>query len=225
MTSVHRTLLGFAERHPDKRMRVLSDGQLRGGEEALYLLQVDDYDIQVLVVRAPGGEIGLEEGVLGRVGQLLEDGLRSEAIILAWETEDLPSIPFNYTRIDYLRRNPIRLGTLLKQAVALDAALDMVLKGQSRVWHLEAADEEGMDGPPLDARRLFQTRWSAYVDAECRRAYRNLPRREAAEKFPLSREEALLMSALDGAFEGLSSGQIAAVLARLPGEASDDRPA
>jgi hypothetical protein len=205
----------FIESRQADRIRILPDNRLAGEAEADFLMQVDDYDIRLLFLDAPGGTPILDAQQLPAFQSLLEENPSTVALVLVWTTDDLQSVALSVLRIHILSQNPKRLSALLAEVSPLPETLRTLVERQTRLW------EAGLDKAPhtsakaIDMRRLFEEAIGKAIDAECARSYRYTERRLAARQFPAEEEKRLIFSVLGDALGGASADKMVPQLTRL----------
>ncbi|MBC8446636.1 MAG: hypothetical protein H8D78_02705 [Chloroflexi bacterium] len=205
----------FVESRQAERIRILPDHRLAGEPGADFLLQIDDYDIRLLFLDAPGGEPILDAEQLPEFLSLLEDNPSTVALVLVWTTDDLQAVSLSVLRIRYLSQNPDRLNALLAEASPLPETLRTLVERQTKLW------EAGLDKAPhtaakaTDMRRLFEEAIGDAIETERGRSYRYAERKLAARQFPVEEEKHLIFSVLGEALAGASAMELVPRLTRL----------
>ena len=206
----------FIEAHQAERIRILPDRRVAGEPEADLLLQIDDYDIRLVLLDAPGGKPTLAADQLSQLLGLLGNNPSTIAVVLVWTTDALLSLPLKVPDIQHLLENPDGLSNVLSSAKPLLEVLHGIVGRQTKDW------EAGLDATPRpaamlgDSRRLFEAAYGKAVETERRRSYKSTVRKEAAQDFPFERERQVIMETLEEALNGESSESLRERLTKLP---------
>jgi hypothetical protein len=206
----------LVESHQAERIRVLPDSQLAGEAGADFLVQVDDYDIRLELMDAPGGGPRLSQDKLRNFAELLEDNPNTVALVVVWTTDDLQAIPLSVADIRHLLEHPDSLSRLMQEAKALPEVLKAIIARQTKLWEVGLAPAPRSAVQPPDIRLLFERAIGAAIEAERDRSYRYTERRLAADLFPVEEERRLIFQVLKQALEGGAAGELATQLTRLP---------
>jgi len=205
----------FIDTHNAGRIRILSDSQMAGDEGAGFLLQIDDYDVRLMVLDTPNGAPALGTDRLPVFVQLMEDNPSTVALILVWTTEDLLAIPLSMLRLRFLVQNPDRLPALLSEARSLPDVLRTVVERQVKLWEIGLDQAPLRTGESTDIQRLFKEAIGVAIEAECRRSYRHAERKLAAQHFPVEDEQQLIFMALEEALAGALAMDLVPWLTRV----------
>lgn len=198
-------------------VRVLTENRSAGQAGADVLLQIDDYDLRLVIEDPLHGRPALVETHLLQLLAILEANPNTVAVIVVWTTDDdLYALPFSPTRLRFLRQNPARLPSLLTRGEPLLNVLRTIIAQQTRLWDstLDTAEVPRRASPPL--RQLFQTEVVTAIEAERKRTYRTEERKQAARHFPVAAEQHLIMAIFDRALKGESSASLIAQFTCLP---------
>jgi hypothetical protein len=209
-----------ARRAAPGRVHVLTDERLAAGEGAGLLLQVDDYDVRVVLLDCPDGHPCLSPQLLPRYRAILGEHPNTIALVLVWATGELPSVPLSVRRIaalfDVPERAPERTRALASRAKPLAEVLADLFSLQAGDWSAQLAPARGPAEPSFDVRREFAAALPDAVARERARSYRDPERKRAADDFPLADELRVLLEALDDALAGSPVDELVGRLTRAP---------
>jgi hypothetical protein len=213
----------FIESRQADHIRILPDSRLAGGPGADFLMQVDDYDIRLLLLDAPGDAPTLDAYLLPDLLTLLEDNPSTVAVVVVWTTDDLQALCLKRADIAPLTNDPERLRDLLVAIEPLPGVLQALVDDQTKSWEI------GLDRAPhtpvkaTDMRRLFEEAIGEAIETERGRSYRYTERKLAARRFPVEKEKLLLFSVLGEALGGAPAGELVPRLTRLSKRRVPDR--
>lgn len=203
------------EQHRDSNIRILPDRRLTGKSGADFLLQVDDYDLRLVLLDAPEGRPALDLSLLNDCMALLEHNPGTVALILIWTTNDLLSIPVSIARLRYLLQAPQKVNDLLKRAKPFIEIVSELIHKQTKLWEVGLEQIPHSTAQSVDLYRLFSEEIGKAIDVETRRSYRNNERLRAARNFPYEHEKKLILALLQEALQGASAKDLEARLLRV----------
>ena len=194
----------FIEQHPASCIRILPDRRITGKTGADFLLQVDDYDLRLILLDAPEGKLTLDVNILDEFMILMEENPSTVALIVVWTTDDLAAIPISIIRLRILQGSPDKIRDLLNKAKPLPEILSDVIQMQTKLWEVGLEQLPQSTAQSIDLYRLFSEDIGQAIDKEARRAYRNDERLQAARDFPYQHEKHLVLEILQDALQGAS---------------------
>ena len=203
------------EKHKTSSIRILPDRRIAGKSGADYLLQVDDYDLRLILLDAPEVRLTLDLSLLNDCMLLLEDNPSTVALILIWTTDDLLSIPVSSARLRYLQQTPQKVNDLLKRAKPFTEVVSELIYKQTKLWDVGLEQIPQSTAQSIDLYRLFSEEIGRAIDMETRRSYRNDERLQAARNFPYGQEKKLILTVLQEALQGASAKDLEARLLRV----------
>jgi hypothetical protein len=206
----------FIESHQADRIRVLADNQVVGQSGADFLLQIDDYDIRLEFLDAPGGEPYLDQDLLPQLASLLKDNPSTIAVVMVWTTDDLQALALSSEDIQGISESKDRIRDLLTRARPLAEVLRGIVDSQTRLWDVNLKHVEPTAAKPFEMRRMFEQAIGRAIDAERGRSYRFAERKLAAQQFPVEQEKRLIFSVLADALDEGSTQELVTRLTRLP---------
>jgi hypothetical protein len=202
------------QRH-DLQIRILTDSGIAGQAGADILMQIDDYEIRLNLIDATPDKLHLTISDLEQLRSLFEENPSTEALVLTWTIEDLPSVQISLKDLDRLKADPDQIVTLLNGATPLAQVVNRILDSHIKVWETFQASFETTSRSTTDLRKLFEDHFKKVLTQERERSYRNEERKIAAENMPEERETDLITKVLDDALKGSKSETLAKQLARL----------
>jgi hypothetical protein len=203
------------EQHQASSIRILPDRRIAGKSGADFLLQVDDYDLRLVLLDAPEERPALDLSLLNDCMALLEDNPSTVALILIWTTDDLLSIPVSIARLRYLLQTPHKVNDLLKRAKPFTETVSELIHKQTKLWDVGLEQIPHSTAQSVDLYRLFSEEIGKAIDMETRRSYRNDERLLAARNFPYEQEKKLILTLLQEALQGASAKELEARLLRV----------
>ncbi|EDN67130.1 hypothetical protein BGP_5171 [Beggiatoa sp. PS] len=198
----------LSEFHLANRIHILLDNGLVRDNEKHFLLQIDDYDIRLNFLAAPTGKPTLDLEKLSQFNQLLADNPNTVALIVAWTTEDLQSIPFSTTRIQHLIQYPQQLSKLIQTAKPLAIVIKTLIARQFKFWEIQLEPTHCGTTHATDIRRIFEQAMISAIQNQQNRSYRYTERQRAARQFPVEEEQKFILSVLEKALEGKNSQEL-----------------
>lgn len=205
----------FTNEHTELSIRVIAENRLDERLAADFLVQVDDYEIRLeLKLERPAGTPTLTLEQLTDLAALLEDNPSTVALVVTWVGPELLSAALTLHRIHYLRRSQQRLSDLIKQRAPIGRVLNDILAHQVKSWKADFTLDEQPLQTPASVRTVFRQDLEKAIESERKRTYRFEERKEAAHRFPVEKETAVVMAVLDSALEGASADELAERLTR-----------
>ena len=202
------------QRH-DLQIRVLTDRRIAGQAGADILIQIDDYEIRLNLIDATPDKQLLTSTELEQMRNIFEENPSTEALVITWTIEDLPSIQITLKDLEGLMADPDQIATLIRGAIPLAQVIYRILDSQIKVWETFQLSVKPSDQSTTDIRRLFERHLKKALSLERERSYRNQERKIAAETMPEERETNLINKVLDEAMKGSKSEALSKQLARL----------
>jgi hypothetical protein len=201
------------ETHQAEHVHILPDNRLAGKPGADFLLQIDDYDMRLLLLDPTEGTPTINETQISDFLSLLEDNPSTLALILVWKTNELPSIPLSMARVRFLSQNPNRIQDL--KTKPLSETLQNLVAQQVKLWEVNPDQVAHTEIKLSDTRRLFEEAIAAAIERECQRAYHNAERKLAAQHFPEEEEKRRIFEVLGEALNGVQTQDLVPRLTRL----------
>jgi len=203
------------EKHGSSSIRIVPDRRIAGKSGADFLLQVDDYDLRLVLLDAPEEKPTIEISLLNDCMMLLEDNQSTIALILIWTTDDLLSIPISIARLHYLLQSPQKVNDLTKRAKPFTEVVSDLIQKQTKLWDVGLEQIPHSTAQSVDLYRLFSEEIGKAIDMETRRSYRNNERLQAAKNFPYEQEKKQILTLLQEALQGASAKDLEARLLRV----------
>jgi len=204
------------QQHEATNIRILADRQLTSKTSADYLVQVDDYDLRLILLDAPDGKPMLTEKLLLEWNALLEANSSTTAVIIVWTNDDLLSIPLTLRRIRSLIEAPDRTSKLAKNVEPFVKVIPDVIHRQTKGWKIPDIKESETSAANRDLYSIFSEKIIQAIDSEANRRYRTDERVRAAQKFPYEQEKRTLLSILRVALDGVSAEDLKKRIITLP---------
>lgn len=204
------------EKHEAERIRVIPDQQLSGQDLADYLIQVDDYDLRLILLDAPDGKPVITEKLLQEWNILLEGNSSTTVLIVVWTSDDLLAIPFTMRRLKSALEKPKQIGKLQKIAEPLEKVISDVILRQTKGWKIPKYDLTQPTIVRRDLYSIFSEKIVRSIDEEANRRYKVEERVKAAQKFPFEEEKQIVLSILQDALDGKSEDELQKRLITLP---------
>ena len=85
------------------------------GPGADLLIQVDDFDLRVVIVDSMDGELTIGSDDLGTFVFLLEDNPNTVALVITWATDELDSIALTFGQLTHLAAEEDRIDFATKE--------------------------------------------------------------------------------------------------------------
>lgn len=202
----------FAEAREDESVRILSDARIVGETDADILIQVDDYDIRIQLVDTPSNTPDLDVPQLVQFHETLHANPSTVVLIVVWTTDDLAAIPLTVSSISRLIDEPNSIEGELAKAKPLGTVLGNVVNSQSKLWDTKLDKARKKPFGRIDAHKQFINEFEQAVVTECKRSYRSIFRKEAAEDYPSSDELQIIRQCLQ---EALAGGTVEDLLCQL----------
>jgi hypothetical protein len=204
------------DQHKATNIRILADRQLNTTTAADYLVQVDDYDLRLILLDAPDGKPNLTDKLLLEWKSLLEANPSTTAVIIIWTSDDLLSIALTMRRIRYLIENPDEVAKLPRFVESFYHVISDVIRRQTKGWNIPDVKEAGASVASRDLFAIFSEKIGQAIDSEANRRYRTEERLLAAKQFPYEQEKRVLLNTLRAALDGASAQELVRRVTILP---------
>ena len=205
----------FAEAHEEESVRIIADSRIIGESDADILIQVDDYDIRIQIVDAPNNAPDMDVPQLVQYHETLQANPSTVVVIVVWTTDDLASIALTVPSISRLIDEPKWIDVELTKAKPLGTVLNDVVNSQSKLWDANLDTAHKKPSGQMDAHKQFVTEFEQAVVDECKRSYRSIFRKEAAENYPSSDERQIIEHCLQEALAGRTVEDLLCQLTKL----------
>jgi hypothetical protein len=193
---------GLAEKHNADSIRVLPDSRMTEQDAADYLIQVDDYDLRVVLLNAiDGNPLLTEKNVIDWI-LLLESNPNTIALIVVWTNDDLSAIPFSMRRLKAILETPNQIPRLIKTAKPFELIISDIIQRQTKGWKIPEIQKSETTTTGRDLFSIFSEKIIRSIDNEANRRYLIKERVQAAEKFPYETEKRTILSILQEALDG-----------------------
>ena len=127
----------FIDQHQSESIRILPDQRLAGEAIADFLIQVDDYDLRMVLLDSPGGKPNLTTDQLKKWIDLLEDNPSTAMMIVVWTTDELLALSFSMKQLQTLLMSPERIDEWLAGASPLNIVIPEIIQRQVKKWDIE----------------------------------------------------------------------------------------
>lgn len=204
------------EQHEAESIRVLPDRRLAGKDAADFLVQVDDYDLRLILLDAPEGKLSVTPDHLREWADLLEANPSTNLVIAVWTDDELSALSFSMAQLQSLTKSPEQLRKVLAEVRPLRQVISDVIRHQIKIWDV-AKDLAGKpSAQSRDIYSVFAEKISRAIDVEVNRHYRTEERLQAARNYPYEQEKRAILSVLQEALSGTSSKDLQMRLTSLP---------
>ena len=206
----------LVEQHAAERIRIIPDSRLSEQDAADFLIQVDDYDLRVIMLDTPDGKPAVtEKNVLDWIA-LLESNPSTVVLIAVWANEELSAIPFSMRQLKVMLEKPDQMNKVLKSAKPFGQIISDLIQKQTKGWKIPEITKSETMTSGRDLFSTFSEKIIQSIDAEATRRYLIKERVKAAEKFPFEQEKRAILGILKSALEGESSDDLKDRLINLP---------
>lgn len=207
-----RTMLDFLAEEYD--LRVLPDRRLGTEVAADFLVQIEEYELRLVIEDVVDGRPQLSAAQFDVYHQLLHLNPATVGILIIWTGPDLPALVLRLGQLRFLQQCPERLAEELEQVRPLEVTLRAFMEGQTKEWALEELEPAvGPTGLLSDTRTLFEHTLRQYLAREAGRRYRREEKVAAAQELS-ERDVASMLKILDAALAGERATELAARLVR-----------
>jgi hypothetical protein len=203
------------QRH-DLQIRAMADRRIAGQAGADVLLQIDDYDVRLLLMDAPKGKPELSMEQVQSFRTMFEENPSTEALVISWTIGDLPSQKLSLQTVDFLFQHSDRLGTFLRQTQPLGNILVEIASASMKLWESIASSSLKDDKRFIDIRTRYQEHLNLAIHNERSRPYRKETRKVAANVYSESREKEAILNVLSQALDGEEAGKLVKRLITIP---------
>jgi len=204
------------DQHQAESIRILPDQRLAGEAVADFLVQIDDYDLRIVLLDSADGKPKLTTDQLEKWLDLLEDNPSTAIMIVVWTTNELLALPFSMIKIKTLMQFPEQIEDLLKEASPLELIIPEIILRQVKKWEIDEDLSRKPETRGRDIYSIFAEKIGQAIDDEANRRYRNVERLKAAQEFPYQKEKQNILTILSDALEGKSAKELEILLTRLP---------
>ncbi len=206
----------LVDQHAAERIRIIPDSRLSEQDAADFLIQVDDYDLRVIMLDTPDGKPAVtEKNVLDWIA-LLESNPSTVVLIAVWANEELSAIPFSMRQLKVMLEKPDQMNKVLKSAKPFGQIISDLIQKQTKGWKIPEIPKSETMTSGRDLFSIFSEKIIQSIDAEATRRYLIKERVKAAEKFPFEQEKRAILGILKSALEGESSDDLKDRLINLP---------
>jgi len=205
---LQQTLQELMDSQEGTQIRLLTNQGLGSSLDAEVVIQIDEYDLRVQLLQASELEPRLTLEQLTDFQQILEANPSTVALLLTWTTDDLLTIPLTIARIRFVQQRPRVLPRLLQRARPLLAVLQNLMTRQIRQWERGLDLSQRASDEPIDIRQVFAVSLEEAFKKERKRPYRQPARKQAAHRFPVESEKAVMLAILDAALKGEAANQL-----------------
>lgn len=209
-------LENLLEQHQAESIRILPDQRLTNQDAADFLIQVDDYDMRLVLLDAPEGKPGLDVNQLNEWCKLLETNPSTTTVLAVWANDDLSTIPFSLRRLATMLESPEQIGKLLKIAKPFEDVISEVIQHQTKGWKIPRIERNKPAAANRDIFTTFSETIAQAIDVEANRRYRTDERLRAAQNFPYQQEKKAILSILQSALDGQLAAELEKRLTTLP---------
>jgi len=206
----------LVELHEAESIRVIADNRLIMQNAADYLVQVDEYDLRLVLLDTMGKKPILAIDLLQEWVSLLQANPSTTALIAVWANDELSSIALSMRRLQYLIEQPSELGKLPQNLDTFENVISTVIRKQTKSWKIPKIEANKPSSGKRDLFSVFSEKIISAIDAEANRRYRTEERLKAAQKFPAEQEKQAILKILQEALDGKPAKELEKRLVSLP---------
>jgi hypothetical protein len=206
----------LVEKHEAENIRIIPDNRLTDQESADYLVQVDDYDLRLVLLDSPDGKVVVTEELLLNWVKLLESNPSTTVLIAVWANDELSSIPFTTRRIKSVIGDEGKTKRIAEIAKPFEYIISDVIHRQTKGWNIPKIEKNQRLSGKRDLYSIFSEKIISAIDHEAGRRYLNDERVRAAKNYPAEREKRALLNILREAIDGASDKELEERLTKLP---------
>lgn len=206
----------LVDQHEAENIRVIPDNRILAQEAADYLIQIDDYDVRLILLDAPDGKIAITQDLLNEWSALMESNSKTIELIVVWANEELSSIPFTMRGLKSALDSPEQIKKMPEIAKPFEQVISEVIHHQTKGWKIPKFDSSQPSTSRRDLYSIFSEKIIRAIDIEANRRYRTEERVKAAQKFPYEQEKRAILSILQEALDGISATDLQKRLTNLP---------
>jgi hypothetical protein len=202
------------QRH-DLQIRVLTDNRISGYAGADILMQVDDYEIRIELKDISEDSPTLSMDELAVYKKIFEENPSTEALVIAWIADDLPSQSLSLETIDDLVNEDL-VEEFVKRARPLPDVVQEILSNQMRVWEDIPSLPNNISDTSSNIASVFSSHFKNTLKVEQERSFKLEEKKMAVKNFPEKRESDLFKSVLQDALKESSVEKLSDRLSQLP---------
>jgi hypothetical protein len=206
----------LVEKHEAESIRVIPDNRLTNQDAADYLVQVDDYDMRLILLDAPDGKVNLTKKLLLDWITLLEANPSTTILIAVWTNDDLSAIPFTMRRLKSVAESKEQTEKIVKIAKPFEQVISEQIQRQTKRWKIPKVEPNRPSEGKRDLYSIFSEKIISAIDNEANRRYITEERVKAARNYPAEQEKRVILNILREALEGASSKDLEKHLTNLP---------
>ncbi|WKZ40021.1 MAG: hypothetical protein QY328_17320 [Anaerolineales bacterium] len=206
----------LVEKHEAESIRFILDNRLTEQESADYLVQVDDYDLRLVLLDAPGGKVNITKELLQQWLELFETNPSTTVLIAVWVNDELSSIPFTTRRIRSIIEVESKITKIADIAKPFEEIISEVIHKQTKGWKIPEIESKQPTNEKRDLYSIFSKKITNAIDHEAGRRYLNDERAKAAKNYPAEQEKRVLLSILREAIDGATDKELEEKLTKLP---------
>jgi hypothetical protein len=203
------------QRH-DLQIRVLADSRISGYEGADILMQIDDYEIRIELIDIADRALSLSVDHLNIYRKIFEENPSTEALIIAWAADDLPSQKLSLLTIDYLLENNNLIQDFIDKVKPLPDVVQDILANQMKVWEDIPSLPKNEDDTTTNISTVFAKYFELAIMEERERSFKLEEKKLAVKNFPEKREADLVKNILQDALKESSIDELSNRLAQFP---------
>jgi hypothetical protein len=192
----------LVELHQAESIRLIADNRLIMQDAADYLVQVDEYDLRLVLLDSTGEKPSLTVDLMQEWVALLRSNPSTTALIAVWANDELSSIALSMRRLQHLIEQPSELGKLPQNLDTFENVISTVIRKQTKSWKIPRIDPNKPSSGQRDLYSIFSEKIIRAIDAEANRRYRTEERLKAAQKFPAEQEKQAILKILQDALDG-----------------------
>jgi hypothetical protein len=206
----------LVEKHKAESIRIIPDNRLTIQEAADYLVQVDDYDLRLILMDTVDGKVKLTAKLLQEWVTLLEANASTAILIVVGISDDLSSIPFTMKRLKSIVNSEEQITKIAQIAKPFEDVIADVIHHQTKGWKIPKLDPNQPSTSQRDLYAIFSEKIIRAIDDEANRRYRTEERLKAAKNFPAEQEKRAILRILREALDGAASKELEKRLTSLP---------
>lgn len=206
----------LVDQHEAESIRILPDRRLAGEISADFLVQVDDYDLRLVLLDIPEEKPSVSLDQLQGWVNLLEANNSTDLIIAVWTDDELTSLPFSMAQLHSAIKSTEQLQQMLGEARPLNQVISDVIRHQVKIWDVAKDLADKPSTQSRDIYSIFAEKINLSIDTEVNRRYRIDERLRAARNYPSDQEKKVILSVLQEALSGGSAKELHKRLTSLP---------
>lgn len=202
--------------HEAESIRVIPDNRLTVQDAADYLVQVDEYDLRLVLLDVADAKPTVSKEALDEWVSLLKSNPNTAALIVVWTNDELSSIAFSMRRLNYLIDHPQEIAKLPQNLDSFENVISATIRKQTKGWKIPKIEPNKPSSGKRDLYSIFSQKIISAIDVEANRSYRTEERLKAAKSFPLEREKQAILKILQDALDGKPAKDLEKRLTTLP---------